>query len=126
MMFVMLIEKVMIQFMILYFCNLLLDFPLQGEYLAMGKEESNYLLWVHSAIWGFGLSIVLLPLGLFTWAKVIMLVCGHFLIDYCKAHKLYNRIESFEGGEVTNGLTDEQALYVDQFLHLLQVMWCLI
>lgn len=121
----MLIEVVMIQFMILYFCNLVLDYPLQGEYLAKGKEESNYLLWVHSAIWGFGLSIVLIPLGLFTWAKVIMLVCGHFLIDYCKAHKLYNHVECFEGGEVSKGLTDKEALYVDQLLHVMQIMLCL-
>lgn len=116
------IEVILMQFMILYFCNLLLDFPLQGEYLAKGKEESNYLLWVHSAIWGCGLAIVSIPLGLFTWAKLIMLIGGHFLIDYCKAHKLYNHEECFNGGKVIRGLNDKEALYVDQLLHLIQVL----
>lgn len=100
-------EVTLIQFMVLYFCNLVLDYPLQGEFLAKGKSESNYLLWVHSAIWGLGLSIVLLPLGLYTLWKVIMLVVGHFVIDKCKCI----------------GWID---LYEDQLLHFLQVIFCLL
>lgn len=111
----MLSEVTLIQFMVLYFCNLVLDYPLQGEFLAKGKSDSNYLLWVHSAIWGLGLSIVLLPLGLFTWTKCIMLVIGHFIIDHVKAHHGYDVL----------GWDENKQLYVDQALHILQLIACL-
>ena len=109
-------EIILIKFIILYFFNLLLDYPLQGEFLAKGKSDSNYLLWVHSAIWGLGLSIVLIPLGLFTWTKCIMLVLGHFIIDHVKAHHEYDVL----GGD------ENKQLYVDQALHILQLIACLI
>lgn len=96
-----------IQFITLYFFNLLFDYPLQGSYLATEKQHNNYLLFVHCAIWGFGLSIVLIPLGLYTLWKVVMLVVGHFVIDKCKCI----------------GWID---LYEDQLLHFLQVVFCLV
>ncbi len=110
------IEVILIQFMILYFFNLLFDYPLQGAYLAEGKKNSPYLLWVHSSIWGFGLSILLIPLGLFTWAKMIMLVTGHYFIDYWKILKENNN---------TN-CNSNRLLYIDQTLHILQLIICLI
>ena len=106
-------DVTLIQFMVLYFCNLVLDYPLQGEFLAKGKIDSNYLLWVHSAIWGLGLSIVLIPLGLFSWDKCIMLVIGHFIIDHVKAHHEYSVLD------------ENKELYVDQALHILQLIACL-
>ena len=111
----MLTEIIIIKFIILYFFNLLLDYPLQGSYLAESKADNNYLLFVHCAIWSFGLSIVLIPLGLFSWGKVLMLLVGHFLIDYWKSHKIYN---SF--------ISDNVALYIDQFLHVVQLILCLL
>ena len=111
-----------VYFIIIYFCNLVLDYPLQGNYLAKGKENSLYLLWVHSCIWGLGLTIVLFILALFSWWKVIFLVGGHFIIDYWKAHKLYQTPDGRSWGKVIHGLTDEEALYVDQLLHILQIL----
>ena len=52
------------ELMILYVANLILDYPLQGSFLAEYKAKNNYILFVHCAIWAFGLSVVLMPLGL--------------------------------------------------------------
>ena len=56
-------------FLILYVANLILDYPLQGTFLAEFKAKNNYILFVHCAIWAFGISVVLMPLGLFAWWK---------------------------------------------------------
>lgn len=42
----------MFTFIILYFLNLVLDYPLQGTFLAEYKCKNNYILFVHCAIWG--------------------------------------------------------------------------
>lgn len=41
----------MFTFIILYFLNLVLDYPLQGTFLAEYKCKNNYILFVHCAIW---------------------------------------------------------------------------
>lgn len=105
----------MINFLILYFCNLVLDYPLQGTFLAEYKCKSNYILFVHCAIWALGLSIVLIPLGLFAWWKVIMLLLGHYAIDYWKCRGLYKKWN----------IKDWTSLYIDQMLHVGQVILCL-
>ncbi len=131
----------MLNFIILYFSNLVLDYPLQGSFLAEWKQKNNYILFVHCAIWGLGLSIVLIPLGLFAWWKVIMLVAGHFVIDYWKCRRLYKKwplsnktatIIECDGSakritdERVPYISDIQSLYIDQFLHVIQILLCLI
>ena len=106
----------MINFIILYFANLVLDYPLQGTFLAEYKQKNNYILFVHCAIWALGISIVLLPLGLFAWWKVVMLLVGHYLIDYWKCRGLYKRWN----------IKDWNSLYIDQALHVIQVLLCLV
>ena len=90
----------MLNFIILYFSNLVLDYPLQGSFLAEWKQKNNYILFVHCAIRGLGLSIVLIPLGLFAWWKVIMLVAGHFVIDYWK--RFVSHAYVFDNGSTDN------------------------
>lgn len=131
----------MLNFIILYFSNLVLDYPLQGSFLAEWKQKNNYILFVHCAIWALGLSIVLLPLGLFAWWKVIMLLMGHYAIDYWKCRRLYKKwplskktttIIEYDGS--SKKITDErvpfigdiQSLYIDQFLHVIQILLCFI
>lgn len=106
----------MINFIILYFANLVLDYPLQGSFLAEWKQKNNYILFVHCAIWALGISIVLLPLGLFAWWKVIMLLVGHYLMDYWKCRGLYKKWN----------ITDWNSLYIDQTFHTIQVLLCLV
>ena len=102
--------------LILYVANLILDYPLQGTFLAEYKAKNNYILFVHCAIWAGGLSIVLPYLGLFAWWKVIMLFIGHFIIDYWKCRELYKKWN----------IKDWTSLYIDQTLHIGQVLLCLI
>ena len=106
----------MINFIILYFANLVLDYPLQGTFLAEYKQKNNYILFVHCAIWALGISIVLLPLGLFAWWKVVMLLVGHYLIDYWKCRGLYKKWN----------IKDWNSLYIDQTLHVIQILLCLV
>lgn len=110
-------EIILFSFLVLYFCNLVLDYPLQGTFLAEWKSKNNYLLFVHSAIWALGLSIVLVPLGLFAWWKVIMLLVGHFFIDIWKCRGYYKKFPK---------CADMTSLYIDQALHVVQLLLCLI
>lgn len=105
----------MITFLILYFWNLVLDYPLQGSFLSEYKCKSNYVLYVHCAIWGLGMGLALLPLGLFAWWKLAMLFFGHLVIDYWKCRGHYKKCH----------LTDLGAYYVDQLLHVGQTILCL-
>lgn len=105
----------MINFLILYFCNLVLDYPLQGTFLAEYKSKNNYILFVHCAIWALGLSIVLLYIGLFAWWKVAMLLFGHIIIDYWKCRGIYKKWH----------ISDWTSLYIDQALHVGQLLLCL-
>lgn len=102
--------------LILYVANLILDYPLQGTFLAEYKAKNNYILFVHCAIWAFGLSVVLMLLGLFAWWKVVMLLVGHIVIDYWKCRGLYKKWN----------IKDWTSLYIDQTLHVVQVLLCLI
>jgi len=106
----------MMNFIILYFSNLVLDYPLQGSFLAEYKQKNNYILFVHCAIWGLGLSIILPLLGLFAWWKVIMLLIGHYIIDYWKCRRLYKNWN----------ISDYNSLYIDQSLHIGQILLCLL
>ena len=124
-------------FIILYFANLILDYPLQGSFLAEWKQKNNYILFVHSAIWGLGISIITFYLGIFAWWKVIMLVLGHYIIDYWKCRRIYKRwpLKSLPGQNYDDVYVEENrvpiisdimSLYIDQFLHVLQIILCLL
>ena len=133
-------ETILFNFLVLYFFNLVLDYPLQGTFLAEWKQKNNYVLFVHCVIWGFGLSLVLVHIQLFEWWKVLMLVFGHYLIDYWKCRKLYNlwplsksttTIIEYDGSakKITTKrkpvIGDMCAYYIDQFLHTIQILVCL-
>lgn len=104
------------ELLILYVANLILDYPLQGSFLAEYKAKNNYILFVHCAIWAFGLSVILMPLGLFAWWKVVMLLFGHIAVDYWKCRGIYKKFN----------IKDWTALYIDQLLHFVQILLCLI
>ena len=105
----------MFTFIILYFLNLVLDYPLQGTFLAEYKSKKNYILFVHCAIWSLGIYIALHFLGLATVWKLIMLLVGHYIIDYWKCRGLYKKY-----------MKDFTAYYIDQSLHVVQILLCLI
>lgn len=101
---------------ILYVINLILDYPLQGDFLATYKSKNNYVLYVHSMIWAGGLSIVLMYLGIFAIWKLAMLLIGHMLIDAWKCRGYYKKMN----------ISDWNSLYIDQSLHVGQLLLCLI
>lgn len=107
--------------LVTYFVNLLLDFSMQNEFMARNKATNLYILFVHSAIWGLGIAIVLHHFGLFAWWKVLFLIIGHMFIDAVKARELYRAPE--ERGTFSRPLDnrDFAALYIDQLLHIGQL-----
>ncbi|WP_054695267.1 DUF3307 domain-containing protein [Syntrophomonas palmitatica] len=106
--------------LVLYFANLLFDYPLQNEFMARLKSKNIYILFVHSAIWGLGLSILLQYFQLFAWWKVFFLVFGHMAIDGFKARELY-RPANERGTTRALDNKDFAALYIDQLLHIVQL-----
>ena len=96
----------MINIIILLFAHYVLDYPLQGEFLAQTKGKYWYSLLAHSMIYGLGMAICLYYLGVFAVWKAIVLILSHMIIDYKKATAKNKDI----------ALTTY--LYVDQTLHL--------
>lgn len=122
----------MFTFIFLYFINLVLDYSFQTDFLSKYKQENDYVLFVHCAIWGIGISLALACIGLFAWWKVIMLVVGHFVIDYWKCRGIYKKwpvrqeYDDFFGNVKKPILSDYAAYYIDQALHVVQILLCLI
>lgn len=70
----------------LLLAHYLLDYPLQGDFLAQTKGKYFYSLFAHSMIYGLGMAFVLNLLGAdFIVLKAIVLVSSHIFIDYIKA-----------------------------------------
>ena len=84
----------------------LLDYPLQGDFLAKTKGSSWYSLLSHSIIYGLGMALVFELLGVFAIWKAFVLVGTHLAIDSCKVR----------GEDQSKVLTSY--LYIDQILHL--------
>ncbi len=101
---------------ILFTVNFILDYPLQNDFLATNKSKYNYILFVHSMIWAGGLSIALMYLGLFEIWKFVMLLVGHILIDAWKCRGHYKKWN----------ISDLNSLYIDQGLHVVQLVLCLL
>jgi len=102
------------QILVLIWFHLFADFHIQDDFQAKMKSTNNFILFVHSALWAGIISFVLIYFGLFTYPKLFMLLAGHFCIDYWKCHK----------EDKTKSLTTD--LYIDQLLHLGQLLLCLL
>ena len=120
-------------FLFLYFINLLLDFSFQSQFMSEYKSNSDYVLFVHCAIWGLGIWFALMPFGLFAWWKLAMLVGGHFIIDRwkCRGHyKLWPMkkvsLPFGDGYKKEPVISDFGSLYIDQTLHAVQIFLCLL
>ena len=106
---------IFISFLILYFTNLLLDYPLQS-FLRVWKSKYWYFLYVHCAIWSIGVFIVCYFLGLGDYWKLAMLFIGHYVVDWWKC----------KGKYLSWDITDKQSLMIDQAFHTLQICLCLL
>ena len=101
-------------FLLLAFTHLVADFILQDDFQAQNKGKNGFIMLVHVAIWSGTIGLVLNYLGLFEWWKLAMLFAGHFIIDSWKCHK----------PDKTYALTRD--LWIDQGLHFVQLLICLI
>ncbi len=126
-------------FWYLVLAHLILDYPLQGEFLALQKKNYNFLLAVHCLMWGLGVSAVLDHFGaLQTW-KIFFLVGGHAIVDYIKCHYLSNWLCDCYGDPLCEVLQHKQSgshvwrtdplglpLLIDQVCHIVQLLVCLL
>lgn len=107
-------------FLFVYFINLLLDYPLQSVFESSNKAKYNYVLFVHSAIWGLGITFAIMWIhGSIAIWKVPMLVIGHALMDGWKCR-------TFTGPEDIQFplgicMTGKTAFYIDQIFHIIQI-----
>lgn len=92
------------------FAHMLGDFVFQSNFLATNKGKDGYILFVHSFIWTFCISIVLCIVnsGAISIYAFLFLLITHMLIDLAKSSGLFG--------------TTRKALYFDQFLHALCII----
>lgn len=128
----------MTPFQYLILAHLLLDYPLQTEFLALGKKNYLLLLGVHVAMWSFGCLAVLNYFGAVHDWTLPWLVIGHWCMDWLKCHKLAGWLCNCAGdplcealGHKQNGKTPWRVdplglpLVIDQVFHLFQLWICL-
>ena len=73
---------------VVLFSHALADYPLQGNFLAQGKNESKYLLLMHCLIYtGVVVSTLAVVFGFFSHTFVLVLFVSHVLTDYAKTKK---------------------------------------
>ena len=110
----------LLAFLFIYFINLLLDYPLQSVFEATNKSKYNYVLFVHSAIWGLGITFAIIYLqgGIVGW-KIVMLVFGHMLMDgwKCRTFTSPDDIKKTFGIKMSG----KTAFYIDQSFHVGQI-----
>jgi hypothetical protein len=73
------------KFIVILFSHYVLDYPLQGDFLASTKGKYWYSLLAHSMIYGLGMTICFKIINCYADWKVFVLVISHFIIDYYKA-----------------------------------------
>ena len=102
------------------------DYALQNSYIAAFKSKDNYVLFAHCAIWTFVMTVVSNWIGLVDIHSssdiiivVFVLLIPHIIIDYIKG---YQRLWCSSSFCEKVGLTGEHTLYIDQFLHLVQII----
>ena len=101
---------------ILFFLHVLADYPLQGDFLGTMKGKDDYILFCHVVIWTNFVCIGLFIIDKYVLWKFIMLFVGHFIIDRWKARGHYKKLN----------LSDETAFHIDQALHFVQLIICLV
>ena len=90
----------------LILAHYILDYPLQGDFLAQTKGKYWYSLFVHCIIYSLGMALVFKFIGVFAMWKVLVLLLSHILIDYKKATAK------------NNDLALTTYLYIDQCFHI--------
>lgn len=124
-------------FCYLLLAHLILDYPLQGEFLGVGKSKYTFLLLVHCLMWALGCAAVLEWMGLYAPWKLQWLFWGHLAMDYLKCRGYLKTwcvgmwgisIADFKTPvDVPDWVSDNLglSLWVDQSFHIFQLWVCL-
>lgn len=92
------------------------DYFLQTDYLAMNKGKDNYILLVHSFLYGLGVYGVCLLFGFQLSIVDLLIIIGlHIPMDYAKAR-----------GITPKYLGNKWSLALDQIVHYLTLMLVLL
>lgn len=70
----------------IFLAHYILDYPLQGNFLAQTKGKYIYSLFAHSIIYGLGMAALFYILSKFAIWKAIILVISYMIIDYKKSN----------------------------------------
>jgi len=84
------------------------DWALQGDWIAQNKGKYPIVMFAHSMIWASCICIALGYIGKLGPIDLFFLVLFHYLIDIWKCR--------------TSKTFDSWHLYVDQFLHICQLV----
>lgn len=115
------------------FAHLILDYPLQGEFMALKKKDNLLVLLSHCGIWALGHCVVLQYLGMYSPGKAWWLFLGHLAMDWIKCHKLSSLLCGCGGdmlcsidGHGRHWGTDPLGLplWIDQAFHVFQIWLC--
>jgi len=99
-------------FLLLLFIHFLMDYPLQGDFLANVKGDNVFLLFVHSSLWGLPIYLACSVFGSADLPLLAFLILGHMAVDKWKCGE--NRY--CKDGALT------KYLYIDQAFHLVQII----
>jgi hypothetical protein len=98
-------------YLILLLAHYLLDFPLQGDYLARTKASEPYSMIAHVMIYSLGIATVYYLLGIVSETTCIIIFFGtaiqHFIVDRWKASQKEPK---------------KWHIWVDQVLHIAMLM----
>ena len=118
------------------FAHVVLDYPLQGEFLGLGKKQYNFLLLVHCIIWTLGHVLMAQWLGIYQPWMLWWLFIGHIVMDWLKCHKLegwcVKYLQPANAKKYTNMFSKQEVtiysdslglpLWIDQAWHIIQIM----
>jgi len=98
-------------YIVLLLAHYLLDFPLQGDYLAKTKATEPYSMLAHVAIYSLGITVavyVLRPdlVGIKIFAVLAYVAVLHLMVDQWKSHQ---------------SVPKKWHIWFDQALHLLVI-----
>lgn len=95
---------------LLWFAHCMGDMVLQTNFIANFKSKFLYAMFTHVFVWTAVICLVLAYLGLFQMWKFAFLFVGHWFIDRWKSGQPRDKEHQW-------------CIYVDQFLHLAQIMF---
>ena len=121
-------------FLYVLLAHVILDYPLQGEFLGLGKTQYNFLLLVHCIIWTLGHAAMADWLGIYQPWMLYWLFFGHISMDWLKCHYLVGWCKKFEpknAKKYVNMFSKQEEtiwsdplglpLWIDQAWHIVQI-----